>query len=437
MNTAVRKSRCAIYCRKSSEEGLGQAFNSLDAQREACLAYIESQRHEGWIAVDDRFDDPGFSGGNLDRPALQRLIRDIEAGKIDAVVCYRIDRLTRALTDFTKLVEIFDGHSISLVSITESFNTATSLGRLNLHMILSFAQYERELAGERIRDKFLASRKRGLWMGGHAPLGYHARDRKLVINESEAALVRHIFERFLQIGSATTLVQELNAAGHRTKRGRPFDKTVLYKLLNNRTYVGEVEHKGAAYPGEHEGLVDRATWDKVQAILAENCRRRGSHTRAATPALLKGLILGPDGRAMSPSHTRKRGKFYRFYRTATSLKLCHGECPIRAVPAGEVEAAVINQVRALLRAPEVVVRTWRAACSEDQEVDEREAMEVLQRLDPLWDQLFPIEQRRVLQLLVTCVKVRLDGLEIGLRVEGIGSLVEELRLREAAERQAA
>ena len=270
-----------------------------------------------------------------------------------------------------------------------------------------------------------------MWMGGHAPLGYDVRDRKLVINEAEAALVRHIFERFLQVGSATKLVQELNAAGHRTKRGKPFDKGVVYKLLNNRTYVGEVEHKGAAYPGEHEAIVDRATWDKVHAILAENRHRRASHTRAATPALLKGLIFGPDGRAMAPSHTRKRGRLYRFYRTATSLKLCHGDCPIRAVPAGEVEAAVISQIRALLRAPEVVVRTWRAAWLEDEAIDEREVVEALQRLDPLWDQLFPAEQARILQLLVARVTVRLDGLEISLRVEGIGSLVEELRLRES------
>ena len=217
MNRPPRKIRAAIYCRKSSEEGLGLSFNSLHAQRESCLNYIRSQAHEGWIAVDDEYDDPGFSGGNMERPALQRLLRDIEAGKIDAVVCYRIDRLTRALTDFAKLVDVFEKNNISLVSITENFNTATSLGRLNLHMVLSFAQYERELAGERIRHKFLASRKRGLWMGGHPPLGYDVSDRKLVINDAEANLVRHIFQRFLQVGSATKLVQELNAAGHRTK----------------------------------------------------------------------------------------------------------------------------------------------------------------------------------------------------------------------------
>ena len=437
MISPARKIRCAIYCRKSSEEGLSQAFNSLDAQREACLAYIESQRREGWIAVDDHFDDGGFSGGNLARPALQRLIRDIEDAKVDTVVCYKIDRLSRSLADFVKLVEIFERHGVTFVSITQQFNTTTSMGRLTLNILLSFGQFERELASERIRDKFLASRKRGLWMGGHAPLGYDVRDRKLVVNEAEAALVPHVFERFLRVGSATMLVQELNAAGHRTKRAKPFDKGVLYKLLKNRTYVGEVEHKGTAYPGEHEALVERATWDKVHAIVAGNRRRRACHTRAATPALLKGLIFGPDDRAMAPSHTRRRGRLYRFYRTATSLKLCHSDCPVRAVPAGEVEAAVINQVRALLRTPEMIVRTWRAAYLDDGGLDEREVVEALQRLDPLWDQLFPSEQARILQLLVARVKVRLDGLEIGLRVEGLGSLVEELRQREAAEREAA
>jgi DNA invertase Pin-like site-specific DNA recombinase len=437
MNTPPRKVRAAIYCRKSSDEGLSQTFNSLDAQRESCLNYVRSQAREGWIAVDDQYDDPGFSGGTLERPALRRLLCDIEASKIDAVICFRIDRLTRSLGDFTRLIDIFERHQISLVSITEHFNTATSIGRLNLHLILSFGQYERELAAERIRDKFAASRRKGMWMGGHPPLGYEVRERKLVIDETEGALVRHIFERFLQVGSATKLVQELNAAGHRTKRGKLFDKGIVYKLLNNRTFVGEVEHKGTAYPGEHEAIVDRDTWDKVQTILALNRRRRACHTRAATSALLKGLIIGADGKAMAPSHTRRRGRLYRFYRTATSLKLRHDACPIRAVPAGEVEAAVINQVRAVLRAPEIVVRVWRAAQLDGEPVEEREVVEALQRLDPLWDQLFPVERARILQLLVARVVVRLDGLEIILRVEGITSLTEDLRLRESTERRAA
>jgi site-specific DNA recombinase len=437
MNAPPRKIRAAIYCRKSSEEGLDQAFNSLHAQRESCLNYVRSQAHEGWLAVDTMYNDPGFSGGTLDRPALQRLLRDIEAGKVDTVVCYKIDRLSRSLADFVRLVEVLERHGTTFVSVTQSFCTNSSMGRLTLNVLLSFAQFEREVAAERIRDKFAASRRKGMWMGGHAPLGFDVRDRKLVVNEAEGALVRHVFERFLQVGSATKLVQELNAAGHRTKRSKPFDKGTLYKLLNNRTYVGEVKHKGTAYPGEHEALLDRATWDRVQAILAENRRRRACHTRAATPALLKGLIIGPDDKAMVPSHTRRRGRLYRFYRTATSLKLGHCACPIRAVPAGEVEAAVINQIRALLRSPEIGVRIWRAAQRAGEALDEREVVEALQRLDPLWDQLFPAEQACILQLFVARVSVRLDGLEISLRVEGITSVIEDLRLRESTERQAA
>jgi site-specific DNA recombinase len=302
-----RKIRCAIYCRKSSEEGLTQQFNSLDAQYEACLSYIQSQRHEGWISVDDRFDDGGFSGGALDRPALQRLLRDIKAGKIDTVVCYKIDRLSRSLSDFVRMVDLFDRHQVSFISITQQFNTTTSMGRLTLNILLSFGQFERELASERIRDKFLASRKRGLWMGGHAPLGYRARERKLVVNEAEAVLIRHIFDRFLQVGSATKLVQELNAAGYRTRRGKPFDKTVLYKLLHNRTYVGEVEHRGIAYPGEHQALVDRATWDKVHAMLADNAVVRANGTRAQTPALLRGEPRRVSRRQVCLSSTQPSG----------------------------------------------------------------------------------------------------------------------------------
>ena len=240
MNLPARKLRAAIYCRKSSEEGLDQAFNSLHAQRESCLSYVRSQAHEGWIALDDQYDDPGFSGGTLERPALQRLLRDVEAGKIDVVAVYKLDRLSRSLPDFVKLIELLDEHGVTFVSITQQFNTTTSMGRLTLNILLSFAQFERELTGERIRDKFLQSRQRGLWMGGHPPLGYDVRNRKLMVNDAEASLVRDIFHRFLQVGSATKLVQELNAAGHRTKRGKPFDKNQLYRVLHNRTDVGEV-----------------------------------------------------------------------------------------------------------------------------------------------------------------------------------------------------
>ena len=249
----IKKVRCAVYTRKSSEEGLDMEFNSLDAQRESCEAYIASQKPEGWILVPDRYDDGGFSGGTLERPALKRLLADIESGRVDVVVVYKIDRLSRSLMDFAKLVEVFDRCNVTFVSVTQSFNTTTSMGRLTLNILLSFAQFEREVIGERIRDKFAASRKKGMWMGGCPPLGYDVRERKLVINAAEAATVRMIFERFLAVGSATVLARTLAAEGVTTKRGRPIDKGYLYRLLNNQAYIGMAVHKGVAYPRRARG----------------------------------------------------------------------------------------------------------------------------------------------------------------------------------------
>jgi site-specific DNA recombinase len=294
--TPRQKLRCAVYTRKSSEEGLEMEFNSLEAQREACEAYVASQRAEGWILVPDRYDDGGFSGGTLERPALKRMRADIESGRVDVVVVYKIDRLSRSLMDFSRLVEVFDQHKVTFVSVTQSFNTTTSMGRLTLNVLLSFAQFEREVIGERIRDKFAASRKRGMWMGGWAPLGYEVKDRKLVVNEVDARLVRSIFQRFLKTGSATVLARELIAEDARNKYGKLIDKGILYKMLSNPVYIGVAVHKGASYPGEHVGIVDRKIWDRVQARLQESPRKRAAATRAQTPALLKGIIFGPDRR---------------------------------------------------------------------------------------------------------------------------------------------
>ncbi len=291
----------------------------------------------------------------------KRLLADIEAQRVDVVVVYKIDRLSRALMDFAKLVEVFDRNSVTFVSVTQSFNTTTSMGRLTLNILLSFAQFEREVIGERIRDKFAASRKKGMWMGGFVPLGYDVKDRKLVVNEADAKTVRMIFERFIKIGSATTLVRALRAEGVTGKYGKLVDKGYIYKLLNNRTYIGQAVHKGTAYPGEHEAIISQALWDKVHSILADSPRQRAARTRAQTPALLKGLIFGPTGRAMTPTHTRKGGKLYRYYVSTDVLKRDADACTVRRVPAAEIESAVIEQVRGLLRSPEIIVRTWRAA----------------------------------------------------------------------------
>ena len=452
---SVRKLRCAVYTRKSSEEGLDMEFNSLDAQREACEAYVASQRPEGWVLVPDRYDDGGFSGGTLERPALQRLLADIENGRVDVIVVYKIDRLSRSLMDFARLVEVFDRKGVAFVSVTQSFNTTTSMGRLTLNILLSFAQFEREVIGERIRDKFAASRKKGMWMGGWAPLGYDIRDRKLVINETEAAIVRRIFETFAKGGSVTAIVAELTSEGFHDRYGHRVDKGRLYKLLNNRVYVGDAVHKGTAYPGEHEAIIPRALWDRVQAVLAESPHLRGGRTRAQTPALLKGLIFGPDGRAMSPTHTRRGQKLYRYYVSQAVIR-GRGTHPsgaggnptsginnvdpgranhIARIPAGDTEAAVIGQLRILLQSPEIIVATWRAARRQAPDLTEAEVREALERFDLLWNELFPAEQARIVRLLVERVDVGQAGIDIRLNVAGLTHLIADLRAdadREAA-----
>jgi len=422
----VRKLRCAVYTRKSSEEGLELEFNSLHAQRDACEAYIVSQRSEGWVLVRDQYDDGGISGGTLERPALQRLLQDIEEGLVDVVVVYKIDRLSRSLMDFAKLVDVFDRNSVTFVSVTQSFNTTTSMGRLTLNILLSFAQFEREVTAERIRDKFRASRMKGMWMGGYPPFGYRIENRKLLVEEDHAEQVRWIFGRFLEIGSGTQLAREVAERKIRTSRGTVIDKKSIYRMLNNRTYIGEVVHKGNSYPGEHDAIIDRDVWDKVHSILRESPRKRAARTRADTPALLKGLLFGPDGAAFSPTHTRKGGKLYRYYVSQTVLKHGAGSCPVGRVPAGEIEAAVIDQLRAVFRQPEIVAGTWKAARAHDGDITEEDARAALQQIDPLWDELFPAEQARIVALLVERVEIGTDGLNVRLRVDGLNDLAREM-----------
>jgi site-specific DNA recombinase len=433
----TQKLRCAVYTRKSSEEGLDMEFSSLDAQRESSEAYIASQRAEGFVLVPDRYDDGGFSGGTLERPALKRLRADIEAGKIDVVVVYKIDRLSRSLMDFSRLVEVFDQHKVTFVSVTQSFNTTTSMGRLTLNVLLSFAQFEREVIGERIRDKFAASRKRGLWMGGWAPLGYEVRERKLAVNEVDAKLVRSIFQRFLKTGSTTTLARELIRENVRNKYGKLIDKGILYKMLSNPVYVGVAMHKGSSYPGEHIGIIDRKLWDNVQARFQGSPRKRGAATRAQTPSLLKGIMFGPTGVAMSPTHTRKNGRLYRYYLSQTVLKQGSGDYPVARVPAAEIEKIVIDQVRILLLSPEIIVQTWRSARKSAKGMTESDVRTALQAFDPLWNQLFPAEQSRIIQLLVERVDVLTDRVDIKLQIAGVTSLIDELNGHSISHRDSA
>lgn len=355
----VKRSRCAIYTRKSTEEGLEQDFNSLDAQREACAAFIQSQKHEGWTVLPTAYDDGGYSGGSLERPALQRLLADIEAGRIDVVVVYKVDRLTRALSDFAKLVDVFDRCDVSFVSITQQFNTTTSMGRLTLNILLSFAQFERELIGERVRDKIAASKKKGMWMGGTVPLGYDAKDRKLVVNKAEALTVVDIYRRYLRLKSVRALQVELDAAGIRSKQrvrrdgadhgNQRFSQGALYLMLQNRTYRGEATHKGNAYPGEHKAIIDKPLWDSVQAVLAGNRVERANGTNTKAPSLLTGLLFDETGERLTPTWSVKKGKRYRYY-VSTSLVKGGSMTPStrQRIPAGNLENIVIERLRKFL-----------------------------------------------------------------------------------------
>ncbi|MBB89589.1 MAG: resolvase [Magnetovibrio sp.] len=352
---ADRRLNCAVYTRKSSEEGLEQEFNSLDAQREACEAYVASQKHEGWRLLKDRYDDGGISGGTMERPGLQRLLADVAAGKVQIVVVYKVDRLTRALADFAKIIEVFDAQGASFVSVTQQFNTTTSMGRLTLNVLLSFAQFEREVTGERIRDKIAASKRKGMWMGGNPPLGYDCRDRKLEVVEAEAETVRHIFRRYAALGNVRTLKADLDAAGIVSKLwtsasgrrvgGKPFARGALYHLLQNRLYLGEIIHKGQTHPGQHAAIVDQSLWDEVQAKLAANRinRKRGTNTR--DPSLLAGILFDEHGRRLTPSHANKGGRRYRYYVTDPRDD---GRIPAIRLPAKEVENAVLSELRRYL-----------------------------------------------------------------------------------------
>jgi site-specific DNA recombinase len=356
MNGPIGKlARCAIYTRKSTEHNLELAFNSLDAQREACEAYVRSQAHEGWRLIPGRYDDGAFSGASLDRPALQQLLADVRAGQIDIVLVYKVDRLTRSLADFAKLIELFDAHGVSFVSVTQCFNTSSSMGRLTLNVLLSFAQFERELIGERVRDKIAASKRKGLWVGGPVPLGYAAVDKKILVVPAEAAAVRTIFARYLELGSIRALAEDLDRRGIRSKpRRRSTGRTVgggrfgvgaLAYLLKNRFYIGELVYRGKAHCGEQAPIVNRALFAAVQAKLAAQVRARRCRLRGS-PALLSGRLFDHRGKRMSPTHANKGGARYRYY---VSQVVLQGKAPppglVSRVPAAEIEALVVAALR--------------------------------------------------------------------------------------------
>jgi site-specific DNA recombinase len=483
--------RCAIYTRKSTDEGLDQAFNSLDAQREAGEAFVLSRKHEGWVCLPERYDDGGYSGGNVERPALKRLMADIEAGLIDAVVCYKVDRLSRSLLDFSRLIEVFDRRKVMFVSVTQPINTADSSGRLMLNVLLSFAQFEREMIADRTRDKMGAARRKGKWTGGFPVLGYdvHPDGGKLLVNEEEAETVRAIFLLYLDLRSLQATAAELNRRGWRTKswatrdgtfhEGVPFNKAHLSRMLGNPLYIGKVSHHGQVYEGEHPGIVDEAIYERVQAALAGNNVSGGARAKNRYGHLLRGLLhCTACGCAMSPSVTRRNGKAFKYYVCNHAAKAGWRNCPHPSLPAGEIEAAVVERIKCVGRDPALVAETLaqvrsiqktrtpaltaerrrldrevlrlkdrgdagdqigkiearlvevgeELAILQTASIDRRDLAKALSLFDPVWDVLFPAERERIIALLVERIDfdAARETVAITFRPTGIRSLAEEI-----------
>jgi site-specific DNA recombinase len=425
--------RCAIYTRKSSEEGLEQEFNSLQAQREACEAFINSQRHEGWVCLRAAYDDGGFSGATMERPALQQLLADLTAGRVDTIVVYKIDRLTRSLTDFAKIVEILDARGASFVSVTQQFNTTTSMGRLTLNVLLSFAQFEREVIGERIRDKIAASKRKGMWMGGVPPLGYRAQDGKLTIVESEAETVRFIFRRYAELGSVRLLKDELEArsihsklrtsASGRISGGKPFARGALYLMLQNRIYLGQIVHNHQSYAGGHEPIVDQPLWDAVQAKLAGNAAEHSNCGKTRQPSLLAGMLFDRDGNRMTPSHAGKKGTRYRYYvsRSLITKDRTENSAALR-IPAAEIEQLVSDRVHKWLLDPGSIYKSTAARLADPSIQHWR--VERAAEIGKHWPELSVARKRAVLTALIERIEVSVDQIDIRLRPPRLGALLD-------------
>ncbi len=443
--SSKRRLRCAIYTRKSSEEGLEQDFNSLDAQREACNAYIASQKHEGWIGLSTRYDDGAYSGGTMERPALQTLLADIKARKIDVVVVYKVDRLTRALADFAKIVEVFDGHGVSFVSVTQAFNTTTSMGRLTLNVLLSFAQFEREVTGERIRDKIAASKQKGMWMGGFVPFGYRSHARTLVIEEPEAEIVRLIFALYLDHGTVRQVEAELKhraipIPGRTTIAGRlygnrSFSRGQLYKLLSNPIYCGEISHKGTRHPGQHPPIISPETFTLVAKRLAANGHERKTGRNAKIPSLLAGLLIDADGNKLIAAHAVKKGQRYRYYiskalhvgrkpgRPSRDLLLGVGASAssLWRLPAAGIETIVVREIRSFLSDPMRLIDVVKGVAP-DRSLAMAERTKLAEVAAKAADHLAGTDagsaRTQVLEL-VSAIEVRSDGVTIILNPSGL------------------
>ena len=427
--------RCAVYTRKSSEEGLEQDFNSLEAQREACENYVRSQAHEGWTLIPDHFDDGGFSGGNMDRPALTRLMDLVRTGAVDVIVIYKIDRLTRSLMDFAKLAEEFEKNGVSFVSVTQSFNTKDAMGKLMLNVLLSFAQFERELTGERIRDKLAASKRRGMWVGGPQPIGYDVRDRQLIVSPTEAETVRKIFDLYLELGNVRLVEEEMRRLDLRTKSyvsaaGRQmgdlsFTRGHLYKILSNPLYVGDISHKGERHKGLHDAIVDKVIWDRVQAMLTDNTQGKRQRANAKEPSLLAGLLIDEFGHKLTATHAVKGGKRYRYYASKKSTARGADYQPVGdyRVPAKEIEDAVVRELTMFLRdGPRLIdALELRAATPSVVEVICTRAEGFASNLTPA----LPGTQHQVIGQIVECVELGDDEIRIVLKRDALLGLEDE------------
>jgi site-specific DNA recombinase len=410
----TKRKRCAIYCRVSSDERLDQSFNSIDAQREAGVSFVVSQKDEGWELAADFYEDPGFSGGNMERPGLQRLLKDIQAGKIDIVVVYKIDRLSRSLADFSKMVEVFDHYNV----------------------LLSFAQFEREVSGERIRDKIAASKRKGMWMGGPVPLGYIVKDRLLLIEPQEGELVQRIFEHFIDNKSTTQIVKDLNQQGIQTKKQKSFCKQGIYKILHNRAYIGEITHKGESFPAQHERLISQNLWDEAHAILASDKRLRNRKTwerKDKHDFLLRNIAYTEDGDLLIPTATKKpNGKVYRYYVINKKLHMGAETSQSWNFNADQLEAGVMEKLLEYLRSDHMVDNYWEQIQKINPSIDEPQAvMLLLRRTADLWNQFFPVMKIAIIQSLVKRVTVRHNGAEVLMRYEALGDFVKAITSKDS------
>ena len=416
----IPKKRCAIYTRKSVEEGLDQEFNSLDAQREAGEAYIASQKANGWVCLPTRYDDGGYSGGNMKRPALQQLLADCEAGLVDIIVVYKIDRLSRSICDFADLSKKFDEWGTQFVAVTQEINTATSAGRMMLNILITFAQYEREVITERVRDKMAASRKKGKWVGGSVPMGYRVENKKLVVEPEEARVIQRIFQRFIEVQSPALIAQELNKDGIRTKQGKVWDKPHIYRILNNHTYIGQVKYKGSICEGEQNAIVELDVWNRTREILALNEPVPRQTKRMETIAPLKGILrCGHCDCAMMPTYARRGRKQYYYYFCAKDSKRATPTCPVRQIPAGDVERITREQVMKMLQTPTILIKLAQVLNLSAEKIAELFK-------ETFWQEISPGEMNRLLHLLLEKIEVHESKLTVEFKSSGIKTLMEEI-----------